>query len=69
MHDGSGNSGGRVEETMDLNYSVEYEQCRTDLREFLATWGIGYTWDYGVHIWFKRAMQNDALLRAPRCIG
>jgi alkylation response protein AidB-like acyl-CoA dehydrogenase len=28
--------------------------------------GIGYTWEFGVHVWLKRALFDQAYLGMPR---
>jgi len=30
--------------------------------------GIGYTWEYGAHVWLKRALFNQAFLGSPRAL-
>jgi alkylation response protein AidB-like acyl-CoA dehydrogenase len=35
-------------------------------RTIEAHGGIGYTWDYGLHVWLKRALFNQAYLGMPR---
>jgi alkylation response protein AidB-like acyl-CoA dehydrogenase len=30
--------------------------------------GIGYTWEYGAHVWLKRALFNQAYLGTPRAL-
>jgi alkylation response protein AidB-like acyl-CoA dehydrogenase len=30
--------------------------------------GIGYTWEYGAHVWLKRALFNQAFLGTPRAL-
>lgn len=30
--------------------------------------GIGYTWEYGAHVWLKRALFNQAFLGTPRVL-
>lgn len=38
---------------------------RTTRAAVAAHGGIGYTWDYGLHYWFRRAMFNRAYLGSP----
>jgi alkylation response protein AidB-like acyl-CoA dehydrogenase len=38
---------------------------RTTRAAIAAHGGIGYTWEYGLHYWFRRSIQNRAWLGAP----
>ena len=42
--------------------------ARATRRMTEAHGGIGYTWDYGAHIWLKRALFNQAWLGTPRAL-
>jgi alkylation response protein AidB-like acyl-CoA dehydrogenase len=38
---------------------------RTTRAAIAAHGGIGYTWEYGLHYWFRRAAFNRAWLGSP----
>jgi alkylation response protein AidB-like acyl-CoA dehydrogenase len=42
--------------------------AKTTRRMIEAHGGIGYTWEYGAHIWLKRALFNQAYLGSPRAL-
>lgn len=39
---------------------------RTSRAAIAAHGGIGYTWEYGLHYWFRRAVHNRAWLGSPQ---
>lgn len=42
--------------------------ARATRRMIEAHGGIGYTWEYGAHVWLKRALFDQAFLGSPRAL-